>query len=209
MRWGHPSRNGCETSREGHNTGREGAVRERATERLALDPLAALDPSSTCAHSKTLTLRSPISQFLQGACQGCGLMSSLSCEEAWRLWIPRGCCLTRRSPELLPAARRREACTLVRLQRRVVRNLRRAEVESATCTPHGDERAQGGTVRGDQSPAETSDPASLISTPPPSHTGATGERRRCMVALAAPAGQSGPEGGAEFEGGGAEPAPRS
>lgn len=67
---------------------------------------------------------------------------SLGAMEAWRPWISRGPLRDASISRAAPGARRREVCPLVRLPRRVARNLRRAEVESATCTPDGDEGAQ-------------------------------------------------------------------
>jgi hypothetical protein len=172
---------------------------ERATERLALDPLAALNPSSASAHSKTLTLRSPISQFVQCPCQGPGLMSSRSRgEEAWRPWISRGPLRDASISRAAPGAPRREACTLVHLPRRVVVQSPQGGGGERNVHPRPRRGRSRGTVRGDQSPAETSDPASLI---PTHRRRARGPRANGAVAWWPwPLRPGNPvEGGAEFE----------
>jgi hypothetical protein len=210
--WGHPSRNGRRDASRGRPRtpgGRNGQA-ERATERLALDPLAALDPSSASAHAKTVTLRSPISQFVQCPCQGLGLMSShSSCEGAWRPWISRGplrdASISRAAPGR-PAARGLHVgppAPAGRAQSPQGRRWRAQRAPPTATRALRRNRARRPIPSGDVR-SRVADP-----DPPPSRTGATGERRRCLVALAAPAAQSGPESGVEFEGGRAEPAPRS
>jgi hypothetical protein len=139
---------------------------KRATERLAFDPLAALNPSSASAHSKTLTLRSPISQFVQCPCQGLGLMPSRSRgeESVAPVDLAGTGRVTRPSPELLPApggARLARGSALPAAGRAQSPQGGGGE---RNVHPRRRRGRSGGTVRGDQSPAETSDPASLIPT---------------------------------------------
>jgi hypothetical protein len=167
MRWGTSEPERVPRRPSGRATGHQeaGSGRaKRATERLALDPLAALDPSSASAHSKTLTLRSPISQFVQCPCQGLGLMSSRSRgEEAGARGSRGDRCVTRPSPELLPAPAARGLHVGPPAAAGRAQSPQGGGGER-NAHPRRRRRPSGGTVRGDQSPAETSDPASLIPT---------------------------------------------